>query len=111
MTAPQRAMGSRRADKGAKVMSDADDPLKPFRDRIASGQPIGHIVVEMPMKISVNPHGGLQFDCPMKIGGIEEVGFQRITVAVSIEILKVALENLENNPGTTVEVTQKLSVH
>ena len=81
-----------------------DDPLKFWKDRIESGEPIATFIIEPPIRISILQGGAIQFESPMSLGGFEKAGVQRLILAVSPSILKGALEAIENNSFEYVEL-------
>lgn len=91
-------------------MSD-EDPYKRWREAAATGEPIVRFVLEVPIRISTSPEGAVQFDAPLPIHGSEQVGIQRVIVAVSAETLRAALEELEKRPGASIELSAKRSAH
>jgi hypothetical protein len=88
-----------------------DDPLKKWRERLASNEPAYQMVIDLPMKISLGPDGLVQFDSPFAMFGIDIVGTQRTILMASLSMLRDALEYLENNPGEKVELNLKPSAH
>ena len=94
-----------------RAMNDAagtepEDPLKAYRDRIASGEPIMHHIVQMPFKVTLSPANMAVFDSHMQVGNIEQAAIQRVTVAIPIKSLRMVLEAVEAGRGP-IEVSGK----
>jgi hypothetical protein len=89
----------------------AQDTREMWEKLLASREPITLQVLEMPMKISINPGGAVQFDAPLALAGFERAGLQRIVLAVSLKTLREAIEALERNPDRPVELSIAQGAH
>ncbi|MDQ0395176.1 hypothetical protein [Labrys monachus] len=81
-----------------------DDPLKPWRDMMASGKVVMSHVIDMPIKLSLSEAGVLQIDSPFAVVGIEQAGLQRMYIMATLETLLVALQELADHPDRTIEI-------
>jgi hypothetical protein len=62
-------------------MSDEKDPLKNWRELIASGNPLQTVTVELPMKFYRMEDGGIVIDTPaLALMGINQAAILRIVL-------------------------------
>jgi hypothetical protein len=86
-----------------------EEANKEWERRASSGEPAFHLVIDLPLKISIGSGGGVQIDSPFAFPGFEHAGIQRTSFVVRPSMLRAALQALERNPGEPVKLSRKPS--
>ena len=84
-----------------------DNPLKSLLNRVAAGEPVLNISFYAPLTISIGTAGEIQIDGPLGVPGVEQAGKQRARIMVPVQTLRIALQALENNPGTPIVLSER----
>lgn len=79
---------------------DWAEKKKEWEDRLASGQPLMQVVIDLPMKVFRSDEGSLMIDtATFGLAGFDRLGNLRVQITAAAEkSLKVVFENLEKIP-------------
>jgi hypothetical protein len=95
--------------------NDSEDPddwsekKKGYEERLASGDPMFGVLIDLPMKVIRDGQGGLFLDSPtFGLMGFDRLGVARAHLTASaVDSLKRALVELEKNPDAQVVEIKK----